>query len=1031
MMFLTVGAAAVAAASAGPIYLASADQSVLQSVLGSSSVVSSGLTLAPPSGTAFIQPQTLSRLAAEAPGGSGGSPRDRYGPAIVTVDVSAQFHSPVSGLFDGVDLISRTGVCSHVHIVSGSCPTRPNQVLLSARSAGALGTTVGHTLMPISTNRSQHRAPPVVVSGLYVAPARLDAFWWGANYFEFGSSFGHGEFLDSGFMTQAGTVGLAEGNDANPAAVLSAADLAQMPLRPNRIAATDAPAITRALNAYGGALLGGGVVATSGLSTIFSTVASQEHQMAETTAVISVELVLLALIVLYGVASSNSDERSPDLAIAELRGLSRSSIAVLALREPAVLLALSAPAGLVIGWVLVTLAGAHVFPGIPVTVDSLTLGAVVGTFVAGCAATAIGARQVFSPRASTAGQDRASKERRTARAALTVDAIVVVLAVAALVEVLSRGKTAGGSSDPLAALAPALLALTAGILGARLIPLACRGITRANTWTSQVAGVLASRSLMRRPGVARRVLMLSLAVGLLTFAVAGVDVARANRATQAAFATGAPVVLNVTVPPGVDFLAAVRRADPSGREAMAVARIMTSNGSTLAVDSKRFGAIASWPVGTTSPSTNPTSIGNYLNAPAAAPLQFKAASAIRVTASLTSRVRPAPHLEVAVFDERFDNETDIDLGPLGVGEHAYTASLEGACLTRCRFDTFAVLWVPPAGSNASSAKVPLQLSSISVQRSSTSSDGASGSWEAVQAGLDDPRDWAGSSSVILAPGPTGLGATFFVSVSSQLPTLRRTDVPAVVPAVVTSQVVDLNESTAAPGQYPADGLDGNQLTVAGHVVAGALPEVGANGILIDLGLAEAAQTSDTGAVSDQVWCRTVPSTALLARLGAGGVTVRGVTTAATAFAVMNKSGPTLAFDLFVFAALAAGVLALGSLLFAIATASRRRSIELAALAAIGVPRSVLWRSLVEEYGGVVFAGVVLGLVSGSVAVSVALGALPEFPNGRVGPALTTWVPWGPVLLVTVAALVILLAAAVAATRLLMHRVTPECLRMSA
>ena len=202
-----------------------------------------------------------------------------------------------------------------------------------------------------------------------------------------------------------------------------------------------------------------------------------------------------------------------------------------------------------------------------------------------------------------------------------------MLAVAALVEVLSRGKTTARSSDPLAALAPALLALTAGILGARLIPLACRGITRANTWTSHVAGVLASRSLMRRPGVARRVLMLSLAVGLLTFAVAGIDVARANRATQAAFATGAPVVLNVTVPAGVDFLAAIRRADPSGREAMAVARIMTSNGSTLAVDSERFGAIASWPVGTTSPSTNATSIGKYLNASAAAPLQFKAASA--------------------------------------------------------------------------------------------------------------------------------------------------------------------------------------------------------------------------------------------------------------------------------------------------------------------------------------------------------------------------------------------------------------------
>ncbi len=144
-----------------------------ESVLGSASVASSGLTLAPPTGTAFIQPQTLSRLATEVPGGSGNSPRDRYGPAIITVDASAEVLSRVSGVFDGVDLVSRTGACSHLRIVSGSCPTRPNQVLLSTRSAKALGTAIGHTLMPFSTNRSQHRAPPVIVAGLYVAPARL------------------------------------------------------------------------------------------------------------------------------------------------------------------------------------------------------------------------------------------------------------------------------------------------------------------------------------------------------------------------------------------------------------------------------------------------------------------------------------------------------------------------------------------------------------------------------------------------------------------------------------------------------------------------------------------------------------------------------------------------------------------------------------------------------------------------------------------------------------------------------------------
>ena len=55
------------------------------------------------------------------------------------------------------------------------------------------------------------------------------------------------------------------------------------------------------------------------------------------------------------------------------------------------------------------------------------------------------------------------------------------------------------------------------------------------------------------------------------------------------------------------------------------------------------------------------------------------------------------------------------------------------------------------------------------------------------------------------------------------PTIRRANIPSVVPAVVTSDVAAINANPAAPGQYPADGLDGAQLIVAGNVVAPTLP----------------------------------------------------------------------------------------------------------------------------------------------------------------------------------------------------------------
>jgi len=76
-------------------------------------------------------------------------------------------------------------------------------------------------------------------------------------------------------------------------------------------------------------------------------------------------------------------------------------------------------------------------------------------------------------------------------------------------------------------------------------------------------------------------------------------------------------------------------------------------------------------------------------------------------------------------------------------------------------------------------------------------------------------------------------------------------------------------------------------------------------------------------------------------------------------------------------------------------------------------------------------GVALGLVSGLVTIRLALDTLPEFVPGRVGPALTVWIPWAPVLLASGLALGLLLLGTTLATTLVMRRITPECLRVAA
>ncbi len=101
---------------------------------------------------------------------------------------------------------------------------------------------------------------------------------------------------------------------------------------------------------------------------------------------------------------------------------------------------------------------------------------------------------------------------------------------------------------------------------------------------------------------------------------------------------------------------------------------------------------------------------------------------------------------------------------------------------------------------------------------------------------------------------------------------------------------------------------------------------------------------------------------------------------------------------------------------------------MSALAAVGVPRRVLRRSLLAEYIAVVTAGAVLGFVSGIATIRLALGSLPEFAPGRVGPPLSVWIPWAQVAAASGVALLLLLGGAGLAIGLVMRRATPDSLR---
>ena len=70
--------------------------------------------------------------------------------------------------------------------------------------------------------------------------------------------------------------------------------------------------------------------------------------------------------------------------------------------------------------------------------------------------------------------------------------------------------------------------------------------------------------------------------------------ASSNRTLVAHFDGGAGEIVNVSPPARLNFEDAVRRADPSGDQAMAVANYSFSTGDLMAVDSPRFAHVAYW-----------------------------------------------------------------------------------------------------------------------------------------------------------------------------------------------------------------------------------------------------------------------------------------------------------------------------------------------------------------------------------------------------------------------------------------------------
>ena len=1021
---LLVATVAAAAATVGPVYDAAARTSILRDAMDTPVVIDRAVEAAisgPVDGLADgLATQANGVLAAQL--GGPAELRRLFQPPVE--DLLAQLQT--GGHLEAITWHSDE--CAHLRLTAGTCPTAPRQVLVSPSYAAEYGLKPGST---IATQPAWYGT--LTVTGVYAIPplAQLnDAYWLDGPCADFaaedpctGSSLAaqsqqHWDALFTSAATFAGAPPAEQGQ----AAVWEV-------LSPGGVRSGDLGPLTAAVNEF---LTDPGLQAAN--ASMVSSIPQLTGQVTGDWGSLDVpvflttgELLLLAWLLLFLIATDAAEARAAEIALAKLRGHGWLRTVAFGLSEPAALLAVAFPAGALAGWAITAgLTPILLRPGTPTVLTPLAVAAAAAATLGGFVAVVLAGRRVLT-RPVTQQWQRTSRE--AAARGWVLDAVLLTGAVAGLAELFIGGHVTSARSGSLGLLVPGLVGLAAAVVASRLLPAACRlsfAVTRRRSGT---ALFLAVRHIARRPGGTRTTIVLAAAFALATFAVTGYAVAQRNIDRVAAAQTGAAAVLSVQVPEGKDLAAIVDRIDPGGTRAAVVDRFAggAANGSVLlAVQPRRFARVAEWQPGFFD--KPPGWLGSALTPPVPGPVTLPAtATTVRVRVNGLSGVQPGSVLTfwLAESGAQGGGQTPQSLGTLRDGW--LSAPLSG-----CPCQVTMVSVDAPVTAKAAPPETDgtLTLSGLGVRTGPT--DG----WTPVPGALAAPA--AGWNAGAMEPGPGCSGTTGQVAATAQgmrwsfraiggcSAALQRHDIPSPLPALVADQL------TSAGHPVGTLGLDGKALTVQPVALAAAVPGAPGDGIVVDRTFAlRAAYFVNAGLVSEQVW--TVPGGlgAIRSRLAAAGVTIDGVTTTSGAKTVLDRQGPALASVLFVAAAGAAAALAAGAAVLGLYQAGRRRRHEYAALIAGRVARRSLRASVLIEQATVLGFGVVTGVVAGLASALLVLRDVPEFRSPLVSPPLLFSPPAGPVLLPLAVTVVVLGVVAGLAGVALIASVRTELLRQAA
>ena len=1015
LLIVITAAIAVGTAIVGPLFLRAGGDSLVRRGVATANPRNTALGLVPVPGR---HPVTLNGLLAERRALLARGHLTRlYGPSVESMSATLNVTSPAGHQYAS-RLTYRSGMCLIVHFRAGGCRASPRDAIVSDRTAKLLGLSIGSA---VTISDLDFRGPVRMrITGVFRMPDLQSAYWSGdaAPYFPFGKGTGKPRLLlQIDDLFAARPAAFATPPIVRPTYV--ALPALQTQLRPGVLDIGNASAVSQALVALQRHALETGFTLETGLPALLSNILHQQSLMDTIVAVAALQLVLLAIWVLTSVLLRSADLRRGELRVARLRGFPPRTLVAVSITEPAALCALGAVLGIAGAWVVVRIAASILFaPGTTVRPDRWTFVCFAAVLLTICAVLGLSAMRLLRG----SGVGASSPQSARSRSRVVVDVSILAVSVVALIGALTSGALSS-HSNPIAAAAPAIVALGTSVIAIRIVEYACRRLSTVTRDSSAVASSLAVRRIGRRPTVLREGRTVVIAVGLACFAVCAWSVARANRATAARFSIGAPTVVTVTAS-NEQLDRAVHAVDPRGRFAMAAAQISTSSTDLMAVDAARLPVVGAWPEGTTRASVAAVSRALTPKKVFEVPLAngALAVSAKVSAAGAASRDLARLHLQVWMFDS-VEGDRLVDLGALRAGRSTYQAGPQPHC--PCRLTGIGVLpggkRVPPSG------QVHLDLHALSYRS-------ASGARHSARAELTAAAWHSSVGGVRVVARPSGVAFDIPISsVKSDLGPFAEgaqasiVGPPSVLPAVGDSRAQQLAVDGGQDGTLPAQGLDGSSITVRPVIGAASLPRLGSGGVFVDLGTLERTQTFPTFEdATPQVWLGPRAPANAVSRLRAAGLQIDGVQRSTALISRARHSGPSLAYDFMLLATLVALLVAAVGTFSVLAAGGRQRATELVALEVTGVKRSILARSLAIE-SAILALTALFGVAAGVISAAVVLPSLPQLSVDSDAP-LSYALPAGLILAVALGAVLVVALATAVAARGILTRMSPSLLR---